>query len=710
MIRKLLLFQVLVLFVFPVYSKEVSKDIARRVALNFFAERVSQAYPADPYVPGISAWSAVPSEAAPLYYIFNFTPRGFILISADDAAVPVLGYSFEGTYSTENPPEACRAWVKQYEDGIRYARENSSEPFPSTRALWVRYSEAGYRMQASGLRGFVAPLITSNWNQDAPYNEQCPADPAGPGGHAYAGCVPTCMGQLMYYYRWPDTGTGSYSYYDSTYGTLSARFDTTHYDWSGMADIATGSNPEIARLLFHLGVSCDLVYGPGGSGMYNHKAAYSLRTFFKYSPQTQYVFRDSTGMNWDSILVAHLDRNMPMYYAGWSVPNINGHAFVCDGYQDTAYFHFNFGWSGQNNGYYFTGNLTPGGNNFNLAQEVIINSFPDTVNYTYPGYCTGAHILKYRHGSLEDGSGPMYGYRPATSCSWLIDPQDDFDSVSSITLTFVKFETNPGDLVKVYDGGDISAPLLGQFDGNTLPPGLTSTGNRMLVTFTSGSGSQAPGFYATYDAETPVWCTGTTTITADTAEISDGSYRFNYHNLQNCKWKLMPENGQPLTVYFHSFDTEPDKDILKIYDLSNSTLLATLSGHYESGSLPDSVTCESGQMYVIFTTNGSVTSNGWELYYPKSTLGIGDPASARNLRVFPVPASGSLQITFTSAERNPALLSLCNMQGAEVLHTALKVSQGFNSIALPLGGIAPGVYALSITVGETIITRKVIIQ
>jgi hypothetical protein len=232
----------------------------------------------------------------------------------------------------------------------------------------------------------------------------------------------------------------------------------------------------------------------------------------------------------------------------------------------------------------------------------------------------------------------------------------------------------------------------------------------MLITFTSGSGSSAPGFYATYDAETPVWCAGTTTLTADTAEISDGSFRFNYHNLQNCKWKLLPENGQPLTVYFRSFDTEPDKDVLKIYDLSNSTLLATLSGHYEAGGLPDSVTSESGQMYVIFTTNGSVTGNGWEFYYPKSTLGIGDPASAGNLRVFPVPASGSVQVTFTSSERNPATLTLSNMQGSRVLQNALTVSQGFNSITIPLGGIAPGVYALSLTAGETIVTKKVIIQ
>ncbi len=95
-------------------------------------------------------------------------------------------------------------------------------------------------------------------------------------------------------------------------------------------------------------------------------------------PETQYVFRDTTSMDWDSLLVANLDQKIPMYYAGWSVPDTNGHAFVCDGYQGNDYFHFNWGWGGSYDGYFYTDNLTPGGNFFNLAQELIINAVPDT--------------------------------------------------------------------------------------------------------------------------------------------------------------------------------------------------------------------------------------------------------------------------------------------------------------------------------------------
>lgn len=180
--------------------------------------------------------------------------------------------------------------------------------------------------------------------------------------------------------------------------------------------------------------------------MYNHKAAYSLRTYFKYSPQTQYVFRDSTSLDWDSLIIAHLDRRMPLYYAGWSVPNDQGHAFVCDGYQGTDYFHFNFGWSGSFDGYFYIDNLTPGGNNFNLAQELIINCYPDTVNYTYPSYCNSAlTTLKFREGTIDDGSGPLHNYQPTAVCNWLLMPQTDEDSISNITLTFDTFEINPSD-------------------------------------------------------------------------------------------------------------------------------------------------------------------------------------------------------------------------------------------------------------------------
>ena len=137
----------------------------------------------------------------------------------------------------------------------------------------------------------------------------------------------------MYYFRWPNTGTGSYSYVDENYGEQSADFGNTTYDFSAMCDVPNAINTEISKLIYHCGVGVDMHYGVNGSGMYNHSAAYVLRTYFKYAPETQYVFRDSTDLDWDSLIISHLERDIPLYYAGWSVPDINGHGFICDGYK-----------------------------------------------------------------------------------------------------------------------------------------------------------------------------------------------------------------------------------------------------------------------------------------------------------------------------------------------------------------------------------------
>ena len=556
----------------------------------------------------------------------------------------------------------------------------------------------------------MGPFLYSLWDQGSLYNGKCPADSKGPGGHAYAGCVPTAMGQIMNYYRWPVTGTGSYSYSDPPYGTLSADFGATTYNWDNMPNSLSRENDGIATLLYHLGVSCDLVYGGGGSGMYNHKAAYSLRTYFKYSPQTQYLFRDSTSLKWDSVIMAHLDRGMPLYYAGWSVPNVNGHAWVCDGYQDSTYFHFNFGWSGTSNGYFYTSNPSPPGNNFRLAQELIINIFPDTVNYTYPLGCQGSKTLRFPDGSFTDGSGPLKPYSGSADCSWLISPQTSTDSVSNITLKFDYFDTNPGDSVKIYNGPSTSSQLYGSYSGHSLPPTLISTGNAFLLKFKASGGTPGKGFLAGFTSTSPVWCSGTKEIVADTADFTNGSYTFNYSNNSYCKWRLSRTDSLPLTIYFKRFDTEPFYDNLAIYDLGSGKLLDTLSGHYNPASPPDSVTSPSGKIFLIFSTNNSITSKGWEIYYPKKSTGIMETPGNASLVVYPNPSSGLVNLRFSSAIATRAELLLSSPDGRPVIDKLQAATAGENTIRLNLGGLPEGMYFIRIKTSNGIQTGKLIIR
>jgi len=689
---------------------QVTFQDAQRAAVNFFFERINQYKPVAYNSIKITETFLKKDGDQTLYYIFNIDPQGYIIVSADDAAIPVLAYSFETGYNAENAAPQFTAWMNQCADQIRFAVSGKISRSGHVSGLWDHLLTLNEKklIPLKDQRS-VVPFIYSNWDQGALYNEMCPADAAGPGGHVYAGCVPTAMGQIMYYYRWPDHGTGSYTDIDPVYGSLHANFDTTWYQWDNMKNSITKSNPGIAELLYHLGVSCDLVYGPAGSGMYNHKSAYALKTFFKYSPETRYIFRDSTNLNWDSIIVAHLDRKMPLYYAGWSVPNINGHAFVCDGYQGGDYFHFNFGWSGNSNGYFYTDSIVTGSGSFNLAQELIVNIFPDTLNYSYPQYCVGTTHLMFNQGSFEDGSGPMKNYQSGSNCRWLIDPQSTIDSISSITLSFDHFETLPGDVVNVYDGSSESSPLLGSFSGNTIPASLTSTGNKILVTFIATSGSDAPGWSATYTTTSPTWCKNVSTISADTLDLTDGSFGFNYHNNTSCRWNLKTTSGDTLTVNFRSFDTEPGKDVLRIYDAENMDSLAFISGHYDSLNPPPPVVSPSGKMLLLFITNSSITGKGWHLYYPKSTVGIQDQNSNPVLKVFPNPAKEIVTLQFSLRKATGIELELSTMQGRTIFHKELNGNPGKNTEKLDVSDFYPGIYLLTFKSKEFYTTQKIVI-
>jgi len=357
-------------------SKEyhVSQQQALIAAANFLHERTFEKDESF----SLEVHEIVPvfKNAHTVYYAINFE-EGFVLIAGTANVWPVLAYSTEGHFTAPVNETNVKAWLSQYEKQIEHAVKTNAQPTEEIKAAWDKYSNDNFTSVKPTVTEGVAPLLTSKWNQGIFYNELCPPDPAGPGGRTYAGCVATAMGQVLYYFRYPETGSGYYSYYHPDYDTISADFENTTYKWNEMVNQLAGSNTAVAELLFHLGVSVDMVYGPDGSGMYNHKAAYSLRTHFKYAPETQYVFRDSTTMDWDSLLVTHLNQRIPMYYAGWSQPHIYGHAFVVDGYQGDGFYHFNWGWGGSFDGYFYTNELTPGGSNFNLAQELIINCYPD---------------------------------------------------------------------------------------------------------------------------------------------------------------------------------------------------------------------------------------------------------------------------------------------------------------------------------------------
>ncbi len=632
----------------------------------------------------------IENQESALYYVFNLSPGGFVAVSATMQTRPVLCYSFKGKYDPASLPDNFSAWMKQYERQISYAMSTRAVPDDESVALWKFYSEADADdLKIKGGRE-IPPMLTTTWDQGTFYNEQCPADPAGPGGHCVTGCVATALGQLVNYFRWPETGMGSYSYDCPPYGTLSADFGSAEYRFDLMETSLDHSNPEVAEIINHLGISVDMVYGPAGSGMYNHKAAYTLRTFFKYSPETQYVFRDSTSMDWDSLLVSHLDRNIPMYYAGWSVPDTNGHAFICDGYQEGNYYHFNWGWGGSYDGYFYTDNLTPGGNFFNLAQELVINAVPDTNLYAYPSYCQDQKVFTELFGTIDDGSGPMYGYSNSAGCSWLITPND---TINGINLNFLHFSTDPADTLTVYEGSTTNDPIIGQYSGSDIPSSLSSENPSLLLVFESGPESTGDGFLLAFESEIPVFCSGMVMLSDQNDTLSDGSGNWNYHNNSACLWRIMPEGASSVTLYFEEFSTEEGMDILKVYDLQTQQLLAEYSGNYGSG-VPDPVTSPSGKMFITFNTNTSVTASGWKAVYESNLVGMDDNDSPTRVLVYPNPASEYITIDLGSSSEKKVFVSLTDPAGRTILSGTYPTDNG--RIFMNVGDFTPGMYLVKV--------------
>ncbi|MBU2651583.1 MAG: C10 family peptidase [Bacteroidetes bacterium] len=704
--KKYFLIYLSCLLVFQISSRAAHLDsqTAARIAKNFYYERcyVKSGFAYDDLSTG--AIIPISCDGVVTLYVVNLNKPGFVVVSADDSVIPVLAYSFDGRYTGAGLPPSMQEWIEKYSQQIKGILDGSLETKFRFEEEWQRLLSQDTEKLILYTGREVEPMLTSTWDQGSFYNEMCPEDPAGPTGHCYAGCVATAMGQVMNYFRWPINGTGSYTYECPPYGTLNADFENTTYRWDEMPLFAGRSNLPVAELLYHLGVSVDMVYGPNGSGMYNHKAAYSLRTYFKYSPQTQYVYRDSTTMNWDSLLVSHLERNIPMYYAGWSVPNINGHAFVCDGYQSGNYYHFNWGWSGSYDGYFYTDNLSPGGSNFNLAQEVIINAVPDTNQYSYPVFCDGNKILGSIDGTIDDGSGPNYNYQSGSSCSWLIAPDD---SVMNISISFVRFSTQPNDILTVYDGENASAPILGSYSGGTIPAELISSGDRLFLAFETTEPQTAPGWLLSYTCELPVYCSGMQMLTDPSGVFSDGSGPAEYHNGTNCIWVINPSTeSDVLAIEFTSFSTEEGHDWVKIYDYVTQDLLGEFSGD----SLPDPIFVESNKAFITFSTNSTVTRPGWEASWHSFPIGMPDDIDNIGFEVFPVPATNSLNILIYAKENINACITLLNLQGQEVLSLNLEFDGGKYEKTINVEDLPAGVYAIILQTNERRITKKVVIR
>jgi hypothetical protein len=391
-------------------ANPVDSITAKSVAANFYTRN---------YNVKIQSLSLVYTEKSSQgnaeYYIYNVLPdSGFVIVSADDAAHPILGYSSEGyfpssqltTLNSQLVSPCFSFWMQKYKKQIDYIRTNNLNASDAIQNEWTAYKYNLPLKTGKVASSAVTPLVKTIWAQAPYFNSTCP-------DNCVAGCVATAMAQIMKYWSFPPHGIGSNIYDDFPYGTLYAVFDTTQYDWAAMPDKVTGNNPAVATLSYQCGVSVDMTYTPNSSGSYmivgdDSICAQSAFTayFDYYQPTIQglYEYNFNSG-SWSEILENELNNNRPFMYAGSG--DSGSHAWVCDGYDASGNFHMNWGWTGYEDGYYNLNALDPDKLPLSSNEEALIGIEPNlqpvnlsnTVN-VYPTLGNGTFTVQLQDASL----------------------------------------------------------------------------------------------------------------------------------------------------------------------------------------------------------------------------------------------------------------------------------------------------------------------
>lgn len=484
---------------FYTVADNVSADKARAMA-NSFIKSHYKAAPGSLQAPSMS--DIVLTHAEPsnkiansnVYYIFNIKGGGFIIVSGDDQAAPVLGYSDKGQIDVNNMAEPLKDIFDGYKSEIEYLQTHDIKNVQSSRN----------RIKASN--NGVEPLLKTTWGSEEPYNYQCPMLD---GKYSKVGCVGVCMAQMICFWEYPVDFMALPGYYSSYLGDNVPDLPETTMDYSKMissyAHWDFGSKSvvfetfteeqvqEAAKLCRYCGQSVKMNYSPSLSMTTNSKL--TAMKNLGYSSRAYNIYRTAYGdEEWENLLQGDLNAGRPVLYAAYGASSV-GHAFIVDGYNSEHYYHMNMGWYGYDDGWYL------------LSAIIFINRFGEERNYytkhsmilgmVPPMFCTVNTEIEANNGLLRLGEvfNPQavdvrlsMSYQTLPFMFSLTDADGNLMAISeSVTLNRLTFE----------QGSDISLALMlpetlpeGTYNlnlnyrtGNSEPltPVVTAAGQLMVV-------------------------------------------------------------------------------------------------------------------------------------------------------------------------------------------------------------------------------------
>ena len=328
------------------------------------AENIARKYiklPTKKATRGLSKQSGY-SQNAP-YYIYNDAQnKGFVIVSGTTEMGEILAYSNENALDTINLHPGLAQLLNSYKMAFKAINTNNAVETEAKKGAFFAKT--------------VAPLLKTIWSQDAPYNALL--------GYNYTGCVATTISQVLKYHEWPVQGMGNVSYVNTSDNrTLSGNLNLSQYDWANMlpnydapVQATQAQRNAVAKLMKDVGLASGMQYHPGFAVATNQGAFDAFVKHFDY--QATCVYQSTEGPSvFADLLRQELVDGFPFYFYGATKDYKGAHAWVVDGFDDKGFFHMNFGWNGQSNGYYSLSalNLSQSGKEFNGAKLAFSRAF-----------------------------------------------------------------------------------------------------------------------------------------------------------------------------------------------------------------------------------------------------------------------------------------------------------------------------------------------
>ena len=779
----------LIMFILGIHiiqARPVTPITAKNIALIFYQQHST----IPPQTLTLAYTETSPTTGEALYYVFNVNANdGFVIVTADDAAHPIIGYSTERKFVVPEGNTNFSFWMNHRKKeimGIK-AASGTFKVLDEISREWsgdFSSSNNNLRQANNSLNSVtttsVAPLLKSDWSQSPYYNADCPGASGNAGTSSSAcvtGCVATTMAQIMRYWSYPAHGTGSSSYNaGSTYGTLSANYGTTTYNWAGMPlndnniTSTASTYSAVALLMSQCGISVEMNYSPSGSGAYVLQvdnpggacAQNSYTVYFGYNPSTIKGYQLTNSQTGDSItggvsawlnlIKNDLNIGRPVQYAGQDKTQ-GGHTWVCDGYDATNKIHMEWGWAGQDDGYFTVENLSTGSGSsaFNPieSQEILVGIVPPagvdvgisainspsgvlcastftpyvtiqnfgvntvtvaTINYGVTGETAKTYTWT---GSLTTGQTATVSLPAYTTT---VSGNNTFTCATTVPNHTVDANSANDETTVIFVNGATGAalPLAENFEGSTSLPGGWSVSN-------TPSGNPAWGVVSTTSYSTGTNCVtidnfdGNTVGTAsacigETAWFYTGSYNLSstasYSLTFDVAYALLSGYSDSLAVYA---SVNCGSTWAKVYQKGGSVLSTTTTTNQNTAWVPTTavsnwrteginISSYAGKPSVMFGFK-NVSGYGENIFIDNiniknvgNTTGISNVNSLDGINLYPNPAHNNIFINTTEKSTS---ISVTDVIGQTVIADQ-RVNSSEQVQSIDISNLAEGVYLVKV--------------